>query len=63
MRYLEGLHPAEIASITGLTANVVSVRLHRALKDISKAAQARKDAMRQRNVAAFVPQKRNSTMK
>jgi RNA polymerase sigma-70 factor, ECF subfamily len=32
MRYVEGLRPADIATMTGLPANTVAVRLHRALK-------------------------------
>jgi len=34
MRYIEGLAPAEIASITGDSANVVSVRIHRGLQQL-----------------------------
>ena len=34
MRFVEGLSPKEIASITGESANVVSVRLNRALKKV-----------------------------
>lgn len=34
MRYVDGLGPAEIAEALGLTANVVSVRLHRAVADL-----------------------------
>lgn len=30
MRYVDGLKPKEIAEVTGETANVISVRLHRA---------------------------------
>lgn len=32
MRYVEGLRPTDIAQMTGLPANTVAVRLHRALK-------------------------------
>jgi RNA polymerase sigma-70 factor, ECF subfamily len=32
MRYVDGLKPAEIAEITGETANVVSVRIHRGIQ-------------------------------
>lgn len=32
MRYIDGMMPAEIASTTGETANVISVRLHRGMK-------------------------------
>jgi RNA polymerase sigma-70 factor (ECF subfamily) len=50
MRYLEGLTPADIASIKGISANVISVRIHRALRHIefverskrAKALQKRK---------------------
>lgn len=34
MRYVEGLSPKEIAQLTGETANVVSVRLNRAMKKV-----------------------------
>lgn len=34
MRYIDDLDPKEIAEITGETANVISVRLHRALKEL-----------------------------
>jgi RNA polymerase sigma-70 factor (ECF subfamily) len=34
MRYIDGLEPEEIAEITGETANVISVRLHRAIKKV-----------------------------
>jgi DNA-directed RNA polymerase specialized sigma24 family protein len=36
LRYIRGLPPADIAMETGLTANAVSVQLHRALKRLSK---------------------------
>jgi RNA polymerase sigma-70 factor, ECF subfamily len=36
MRYVEGLSPKEIAEIIDETENVVSVRLHRALKKVSE---------------------------
>lgn len=32
MRYIDGLKPAEIATITGMPANVISVRIHRGKK-------------------------------
>lgn len=34
MRYIDDLKPQEIADMMGLTANVVSVRIHRALKEL-----------------------------
>jgi RNA polymerase sigma-70 factor (ECF subfamily) len=34
MRFIDGLPPAAIAEITGLTANTVSVRLHRGVKHL-----------------------------
>lgn len=34
MRYVDGLGPKEIANILGLTENVVSVRLNRAIKEL-----------------------------
>jgi RNA polymerase sigma factor (sigma-70 family) len=34
MRFLEGLTPADIALVKGTSANVVSVRIHRALRHI-----------------------------
>lgn len=34
LRYVEDLTPAEIARVTGQTANRISVRLHRALKQL-----------------------------
>jgi RNA polymerase sigma-70 factor, ECF subfamily len=37
LRFVEGLGPKEIASIVGESANVISVRLHRALKQLKKA--------------------------
>lgn len=36
MRYLDGLLPKEIASILGLSENVVSVRIHRALERLRR---------------------------
>jgi RNA polymerase sigma-70 factor, ECF subfamily len=35
MRYIDGLPPADIAVIVGLTSNNVSVRLHRAVREIA----------------------------
>lgn len=34
MRYVEGLSPAEIADISGVTSNVVSVRIHRGVQQL-----------------------------
>jgi len=34
MRYVHGLSPKEIAEITGLTENVISVRIHRGLEKL-----------------------------
>jgi RNA polymerase sigma-70 factor, ECF subfamily len=34
MRYVDELGPADIAELTGLTENVISVRLHRGLKKL-----------------------------
>ena len=34
MRYIDGLPPADIASILGESANTISVRLHRAVKQL-----------------------------
>jgi len=34
MRFVHGLSPKEIAEITGLTENVISVRIHRALEKL-----------------------------
>lgn len=34
MRYIDGLPPADIAKVTGETANTVSVRLHRGIKQL-----------------------------
>lgn len=39
MRYIDGLMPADISSRIGVSPNVVSVRLHRALKGISSVIQ------------------------
>lgn len=39
MRYVEGLSPKEIASITGESANAVSVRLNRAIKKVRAVMQ------------------------
>ncbi|MBU2260202.1 sigma-70 family RNA polymerase sigma factor [Patescibacteria group bacterium] len=39
LRYIDGLKPTEIAAITGLTPNHVSVRLHRMLKKASWVAK------------------------
>ncbi len=38
LRYVEDLRPKEIAQILGVTVNVVSVRLHRGLKQLRKVA-------------------------
>ncbi len=40
MRYVDGLPPQEIAELLGVTANVVSVRLHRATKKLRSLASA-----------------------
>jgi RNA polymerase sigma-70 factor (ECF subfamily) len=40
MRYVQGLDPAEIATITGETSNVVSVRIHRGVKELKSLIQA-----------------------
>jgi len=34
LRYVEGLQPAEIAEVLGVSANVISVRIHRGLKQL-----------------------------
>ena len=34
LRYIEGFSPAEIAEITGETANVISVRIHRGVEQL-----------------------------
>ncbi len=34
MRYVDGLNPADIAEITGESANTISVRIHRGLKQL-----------------------------
>jgi RNA polymerase sigma-70 factor (ECF subfamily) len=34
MRYIDGLPPADIASILGESANTISVRLHRGIKQL-----------------------------
>jgi RNA polymerase sigma-70 factor (ECF subfamily) len=39
----EGLEPREIAAVLGVTANAVSIRLHRAQQQLKKAMGARKD--------------------
>ena len=39
MRYVDGLKPADIAKITGASSNSVSVRLHRALKQVTIAVK------------------------
>lgn len=36
LRYVEGLDPKDIAQITGETANVVSVRINRAIEKVQK---------------------------
>lgn len=41
MRYIDGLTPAEIAEIVGQSANTVSVRLHRGLKQLRTHLQRR----------------------
>lgn len=41
MRFIDELSPKEISGITGETENVVSVRLHRALKALKKIAEAK----------------------
>lgn len=35
-RYIEDLEPREIAEITGMSANAVSVRIHRAVKNLQE---------------------------
>ena len=42
LRHIEGFHPAEIAQITGVSANVASVRIHRGLKQLRLALQSEK---------------------
>lgn len=39
MRYVDGLMPADISVRIGLTPNVISVRLHRALKELTSTLQ------------------------
>jgi len=39
MRYMDGLSPAEIADITGLAVNTVSVRIHRGVALLAKQAK------------------------
>ncbi len=34
MRYVDNLKPKEIAAVLGVSANVISVRLHRAMKEL-----------------------------
>lgn len=34
MRFVDGMKPQEIADILGVSANVISVRIHRALKEL-----------------------------
>lgn len=50
LRYVDGMKPQEIASLRGLSANVVSVRLHRAMQTLrqhlSPPEQAREQAQR-----------------
>lgn len=36
LRYVDGFSPKEIASTTGISENVVSVRIHRAVKELRK---------------------------
>jgi RNA polymerase sigma factor (sigma-70 family) len=36
MRYLDDLDPREIAEITGMNVNNVSVKIHRAIKSLQK---------------------------
>lgn len=43
MRYIDGLMPADIAVVTGLSANCISVRLHRAMKGIAATFGAEKE--------------------
>lgn len=50
MRYLEGIPPTDIAMILGVTPNVVSVRLHRALKDLSRVSIRKDEAKRLRTI-------------
>jgi len=39
MRYIDDLYPKEIAELTGESANVISVRINRALKELRKKIQ------------------------
>ena len=39
MRYVDGLSPKEIAQLLGVTENVVSVRIHRGLKELRSSTQ------------------------
>jgi RNA polymerase sigma factor (sigma-70 family) len=42
MRYINGLMPADIASVTGQTANNISVKLHRMLKEATDTIRGKK---------------------
>lgn len=41
MRYIDNLTPKEIAAITGESANIVSVRIHRAMQKVRKIVESR----------------------
>lgn len=57
MRYLEGMVPTDIASILGVTPNVVSVRLHRALKDLSQLSAKQKEAKKLQSILSMSAEK------
>jgi RNA polymerase sigma-70 factor (ECF subfamily) len=42
MRYMDGLAPAEIAQITGISVNTVSVRIHRGIALLAQKAKEKK---------------------
>lgn len=50
MRYLEGLSPADIANIKGTSPNVISVRIHRALRHVEFTEKNRRRNQRVINV-------------
>jgi RNA polymerase sigma-70 factor (ECF subfamily) len=48
LRYIDGLEPQEIAAITGMSPNAVSVRLHRLLRTVSAQLRVRQHTPRRR---------------
>jgi|GEM_PF-81307 len=55
LRYIEGFYPQEIAEIVGVSASVISVRIHRGLKQLRIALQSKKKNLDFVSVESNVP--------